>query len=213
MIKNRRVKSISAVLTAFVLAAGMLLFAGCGGPDGGGTTQAPDNTGPVLPTGVKPDATHMVKEGNVALGCPGTFLNVEQPQGGELTDGDRETGFRGTINYRKSASTQITVDLGGIVKVKRVDIYPARQDGYFGADFPREITILLSTGSSGFTEVCRYSNIDAPDCVPVLEFDAAEARFVTLIIESRAIGEDGFGGFELAEIEVVSVYGDYAYPD
>ena len=209
---SRRIKKVVAVLTALALSAGMLLLlTGCGG-DGGGTTHAPDNTGP-LPTGSGPDATPMVKEGNVALGCPVTFLNVELPHGGELTDGDRETGFHGTINYRKSMSTQITVDLGGIVKVKRVDIYPARQDGYFGADFPREITILLSTGSSGFTEVCRYSNIDAPDCVPVLEFDAAEARFVTLIIESHAIGEDGFGGFELAEIEVVSVYGDYAYPD
>ena len=49
--------------------------------------------------------------------------------------------------------------------------------------------------------------------MPVLEFDAADARFVTLKIESRSIGEDGFGEFELAEIEVVSVYGEYAYPD
>ena len=209
---SRRIKKVIAVLTALALSAGMLLLlAGCGG-DGGGATHAPDNTGP-LPTGSGTDATPMVKEGNVALGCPVTFLNVELPQGGELTDGDRETGFHGTINYRKSMSTQITVDLGGIVKVRRVDIYPARQDGYFRAAFPREITVLLSADGRNYTEACRYVNIDAPDCVPVLEFDAADARFVTLKIESRSIGEDGFGEFELAEIEVVSVYGEYAYPD
>ena len=110
---SRRIKKVIAVLTALALSAGMLLLlAGCGG-DGGGATHAPDNTGP-LPTGSGTDATPMVKEGNVALGCPVTFLNVELPQGGELTDGDRETGFHGTINYRKSMSTQITVDLGGI---------------------------------------------------------------------------------------------------
>lgn len=209
MIAARCTKSFIAVLTALTLAAGMFLLAGCGGE---GPTL-PNKTGAGKPTASDPDATPLVKEGNVAIGCQVTFLNVENPSDGDLTDGDRETPFRGEINYRKSMSTEIRFDLGGVIRVKRVDLYPARQDGFFGRYFPREIVVRLSADGTNYSEVCRYSNIDAPDCVPVLEFDACDARYVVLQIESRSADEDGFGVFELAEVEVVSVYGEYAYPE
>ncbi|MBO5076014.1 MAG: discoidin domain-containing protein [Clostridia bacterium] len=211
----KRCRKIIVLLTALALAAGLVLISGCGGRggDGGVTTPGPDNTGTVRPATAEPDATPMVKEGNVALGCPVTLLNVESPNDGDLTDGDRETAFRGEINYRKSMSTEIRIDLGGIVRVKRLDLYPARQDGFFGRYFPSEIVVRLSTDGNDYTEVCRYSNIDAPDCVPVLEFDARTARYVALDIQSRSVSEDGFGVFELAEVEVISVYREYAYPE
>ena len=205
----RRTKTLIAVLTVLALTAGMVLLSGCGGEG----PVLPNKTGAARPTASDPDATPMVKEGNVALGCPVTLLNVESPNDGDLTDGDRETAFRGEINYRKSMSTEIRIDLGGIVRVKRIDLYPARQDGFFGRYFPREIIVRSSADGTDYTEVCRYSNIDAPDCVPVLEFDARDARYVVLQIESRSVSEDGFGVFELAEVEVVSVYGEYAYPE
>ena len=127
-----------------------------------------------------------------------------------LLDGDRETGL--VVELGPGRSGELIIDLGAVYRIGRVDVFPGKAEGYLGRNFPRKFELSLSVNGKKYETVCEYKNVDAPDCVPVLEFTPADARYVKLTVIDGAAYE-GKTVAEIAEIVVVSAFGEYAYPD
>lgn len=127
-----------------------------------------------------------------------------------LGDGDWSTYVRFT---GLGGPGEIVIDLGALYRVCRLDIYPASDGTYTGMYFPKSIDVLCSADGKKYERAVSYKNVEAPDCVPVLEFSPVDARYVKLIINDCDIPTYSMAwAAEIAEIEVISFFGEYPYP-
>ena len=124
--------------------------------------------------------------------------------------GDRSTYVRFT---GLGGPGEIVIDLGALYRVCRLDIYPASDGTYTGMYFPKSIDVLCSADGKKYENAVSYKNVEAPDCVPVLEFSPVDAKYVKLIIngDGALTDPDGWAA-EIAEIEIISFFGEYPYP-
>ncbi len=127
-----------------------------------------------------------------------------------LGDGNKATYMRFTGAGRPG---EIVIDLGALYRVCRLDIYPASDGTYTGMYFPKSIDVLCSVDGKKYENAVSYKNVEAPDCVPVLEFSPVDAKYVKLIINDCDIPTYSMAwAAEIAEIEVISFFGEYPYP-
>ncbi len=127
-----------------------------------------------------------------------------------LGDGNRATYMRFT---GAGGPAEIVIDLGALYRVCRLDIYPASDGTYTGMYFPKTIDVLCSADGKKYASTVSYKNVEAPDCVPVLEFSPVDARYVKLIINDCDIPTYSMAwAAEIAEIEIISFFGEYPYP-
>ena len=189
---------LKAVLRGFSVLAALIMLAGCGGPS--------------KPSGA-PSGASGTSQGDPAAETPSistSGLTVLSGESAMLRDGDRENAFRAFLTDGKAG--EIIIDLAETWDICRVDIYPAKDGEYFGGYFPKGFELSVSAGGNDYTVVSTYKNIDAPDCVPVLEFTPVNARFVKITV-TEASGIDGAAVFEIAEIEIVKTSDEISYPD
>ena len=127
-----------------------------------------------------------------------------------LGDGDRSTYVRFT---GLGGPGEIVIDLGALYRVCRLDVYPAYDGPNKGICFPASIDVLCSADGKKYERAVSYKNVEAPDCVPVLEFSPVDARYVKLIINDCDIPTYSMAwAAEIAEIEIISFFGEYPYP-
>ena len=184
--------AFKCLLTAFLILTALLCFTGCDG-----RTAPPAQPTEAFEGNISPRASFSLKG-----------LSPEGAETAALSDGDRSSPCR----LKCAGSTgEIIADLGAVYRVCRLDAYPASDGTYTGRLFPRCFEVLCSVNGKDYTKVIKYDNIDAPDCVPVLEFPPADARYVKIVISGFAAGE-GTNIAEIAELELISFFGEYAYP-
>ena len=202
-------RTAAAALCLF--AAAVLLLMACRG-GGGGVTPLPGRVTEM------PDI-HKIKgaEGNVSLGIvpslvpeseKGVVPNADSAHA--LTDGDREQGT--VIAFKDAAG--ILIELPEYTGIGRIDIYPAVAEGVQDGKYPHKIVIYTYAGETR-TFAAEYRNDDLPDIVPVIEFEPRGATAVLVVVypDGLETDENGFSICSLGEIETVSIYGDYPYPD
>ena len=126
-----------------------------------------------------------------------------------LNDGNKTSGC--VLQPDSNGAVEITADMGAVYRICRLDIYPASDGEFMGRFFPGYFEVQWSVDGQNFTKAAIYNNIDAPDCVPVLEFSPVNARFVRLVITGFR-GSPDVNKAELSEIEIISFFGEYGYP-
>jgi len=180
-----------------VLAIAVLCSCGCG--RGGHTAATP------VPADPAP-------EGNLAL-LPSAAVSCSVPTLPSHGTDQLSAASAGTFLVSTDSSDfTLTYSLGLYTQVKRIDLYPASEDGYIGRYFPHCVTVSVSADGKNYTEVTRYRNIDVPESVPVLEFAPAYAAYVRLTF-SELEQENGAFMCELAAVELISAAGEYPYPE
>ncbi len=101
------------------------------------------------------------------------------------------------------------IDLGRVVSLNRIDIYPTGTVYEKGLYFPKDFTIELSADGENWTTVVTKAGYDATGKVPVFTFDTVDAQYVRMnVAESPTVGY-----FEIAEIEVYNDDGSIPQPD
>ena len=191
--KQSKILPLRGVLTLLLAGMVLLCFASCTGRYGP----------PAPPT--------QAFEGNISQRASFSlngFKTVDDPA--RLGDGDRSTYVRFT---GLGGPGEIVIDLGALYRVCRLDIYPAYDGPNKGICFPASIDVLCSADGKKYERAVSYKNVEAPDCVPVLEFSPVDARYVKLVINDCDIPTYSMAwAAEIAEIEVISFFGEYAYP-
>ncbi len=128
-----------------------------------------------------------------------------------VTDGLRDGGDVTAKGYKsKNDSGYIETDLGRVVKINRIDLYPTGSKYTRGETFPSEFDIEVSNDGENYkTVVSKTGYEDAKKRIPSFSFDETEARYVRLTVRKGGAK----GGFEIAEIEIYNDGGDVPEPD
>ncbi len=150
---------------------------------------------------------------NLAAGKPASVHAVNPGSGYYaycVSDGIRDMSDKNALGFRSAeAKGFVTIDLGRVTAVNRVDIYATGPLYSKGAAFPREFTIDVSTDGESWVTVATSEGVDATKAVPVFTFDKVEARYVRMNVTEGAEG----GGFEIAEIEIYCDDGQIPLPE
>ena len=147
------------------------------------------------------------KNANLALNAP-VFGSSSVGEGDyylyNLTDGIKGTAAAARLLGEYGKTQYLTVDLGDVRSVNRVDIYPAGEGAACGFNNPRNFSIMVSADGANWTEVVKNTEELARDYVPVFRFDSVEARFVSLRIDMP----EGSGLASCVDIAELMVYND-----
>lgn len=184
--------ALRAVLTGFLTAITLVCFAGCSR----------------LPARI-PAPTEAF-EGNAAPRATFVLDGLALKGNGiaALADGDRT---KAAVFNCEDEEGEILADLGAVYRISRIDVYPASDGTYFGRLFPRSFGVYCSADGKQYTKVFTYDTVEGPDCVPVLEFSPVDARYVKFTF-NEFVFENGESIAEIAEIEIISFFGEYQYP-
>ena len=137
-----------------------------------------------LPEGdfIRPDVK---KKANLALNAP-VYGTYSVGDGNyylyNLTDGVIENAAGTRIIANRGQDEYLTVDLGEVQSINRVDLFPAGKDAASGVNNPVIFSILVSSDGENWTEVVKNTTKYDRSYVPVFRFESTEARFVCLCI-------------------------------
>lgn len=155
-----------------------------------------------------PTPAPYVPSGNLALAKDVTASSSVENWGwfkSKLTDGMRNSvssdsaGWHSALGVASVHSENVMVDLGAIVSVSKVDLYPRNDAGYVGVNFPANFTIQTSTDAVNWTtRVTRTGYPQPGNAVQSFTFTAANARFIKV----AATNIPANAAFNLAELEV-----------
>ncbi len=127
-----------------------------------------------------------------------------------LTDGFRSNESADVLGYRSPANTGvITVDLGRVTMLNRVDIYPTGVSINKGDAFPTDFTLEVSADGENWETVASETDYACGGGTSVFTFNTLRARYVRLNVQK---GSDK-GYFEIAEIEIYNDKGNIPMPD
>lgn len=122
-----------------------------------------------------------------------------------VTDGAR---FSDGSTYGWSTSTtdasrpeQVTIDLGRVQTVDRVDLYPAGHLLDRGSAFPQDYTVDVSADGETWQAVASAAAQEPTSSAVTHAFDAVQARYVRVSVQQMNGSDDGFSA-ALAEVEV-----------
>ncbi len=119
-----------------------------------------------------------------------------------LTDGVVDSANAARVTATNGEDQMLTVDLGAVNTINRIDLYPAGVNQLCGVFNPTDFSILLSADGDTWTEVVKNTEALPRDYVPVFRFDATEARYVRISIR----GLKGVSSY--ADIGELMVYND-----
>ena len=126
-----------------------------------------------------------------------------------LTDGIVNTVNAARVAARNGELQTLTVDLGGVKSINRIDLYPAGIGMACGAYNPTDFSILVSADGVSWVEVVKNTEPLPPDTVPVFRFDDTDARYVRICIR----GLKGMNGYaDIGELMVYSDDGSIPFP-
>ena len=159
-----------------------------------------------LPEGdfIKPET----KRGdNLALNAP-VFGTSSVGEGSyylyNLTDGVTGTAAAARLLGEYGKLQYLTVDLGAVKSINRVELYPAGEGVACGFNNPKDFSILVSADGVHWIEVAKNTEEMDRQYVPVFRFDSVEARYVRLRIHMP----DGTGLDGCVDIAELMVYND-----
>ncbi|GAB3802927.1 hypothetical protein GCM10028798_21080 [Humibacter antri] len=171
-----------------------------------------------LPAGYDYDKRPTPDDVNLAAGAFATTDAVDSAAGwsaAQATDGVRfgatETNGWATPATDSSAQAHLTVDLGRAESVDRVDLYPAGNLLDYGASFPRDYRIEVSSDGKTYTTVAEKTGQGRASGASTLSFSTVTARYVRVQVLAMNETGDGYRA-GLAEIEVYNDDGKTAAP-
>lgn len=142
---------------------------------------------------------------NLALGA-GVSGNTTASDKGyylyNLTDGRINAAEATRVLTDRGYEPILTVDLGAVQSINRVDIYPAGTGAMCGASNPSAFTILVSADGKTWKQVAANTETLSREYVSVFRFENTDARFVRL----RFAEGEGLGSY--ADIGELMVYND-----
>jgi hypothetical protein len=140
-------------------------------------------------------ALHAPVKGTSSMGSENYYLY-------NLTDGIVDSASAARLTARRGEDQLLTVDLGEVQTVNRIDLYPAGVGPLCGAFSPTDFSLLVSADGESWTEVVRNTEVLPRDFVSVFRFADTEACFVRVCVR----GLKGVGGY--ADIGELAVYKD-----
>lgn len=142
---------------------------------------------------------------NLALGAPvsGTSsVGMDNHYLYNLTDGIVNSANATRVTARRGQDQLLTVDLGAVKSINRIDIYPADVGTLCGAFNPAEFTLLVSADGKTWTEVAANTEPLSREYVSVFRFADTDARYVRI----RIAGIKGVNSY--VDIGELMVYQD-----
>ena len=138
-------------------------------------------------------------------GANGNYINL-------VADGKR---ISDPINQGWSSqagrATQLTMNLGAVRNINRVDLYATGDVSNYGATFPKKFEILVSEDGINYTSVANIENCTVTDTGKTVTFDTVEARYVRFdfprgkpasLCEIEVYNDDGSMGEILPFLEI-----------
>ena len=119
-----------------------------------------------------------------------------------LTDGVVDSASAARLTSKDGTVQSLTVDLGTVTAVNRIDLYPAGVGVNCGAFNPVDFSLLVSADGVTWVEVAKNTQPLPRDAVPVFRFDSVNARYVRISVN----GLKGNSGY--ADIGELAVYND-----
>ena len=119
-----------------------------------------------------------------------------------LTDGVVDSASAARLTSKDGTVQSLTVDLGIVTTVNRIDLYPAGVGVNCGAFNPVDFSLLVSADGVTWAEVAKNTQPLPRDTVPVFRFDSVNARYVRISVN----GLKGNSGY--ADIGELAVYND-----
>ena len=119
-----------------------------------------------------------------------------------LTDGVVDSASAARLTSKDGTVQSLTVDLGAVTAVNRIDLYPAGVGVNCGAFNPVDFSLLVSADGVTWAEVAKNTQPLPRDTVPVFRFDSVNARYVRISVN----GLKGNSGY--ADIGEMMVYND-----
>ncbi len=141
------------------------------------------------------------KSENLALGA---FVSGTSSSGERglylynLTDGVTSGNEGVRVSSNLGVDQFLTVDLGDVYSVNRIDIYPLGEGRDLGSNNLKNFKLLVSEDGETFTEVASNTEQLPKEGVSTFRFDTAKARYVRV----RIIGLKGANCADIAELEV-----------
>ena len=142
---------------------------------------------------------------NLALHAPvsGTYSEgMDDHYLYNLTDGVVNSTNATRVTVKQGEEQSLTVDLGKVQSINRIDLYPAGVGPACGAFNPTDFSLLVSADGKSWVEVVKNTDTLPRDYVPVFRFADTEARYVRIIVRGVK-GDDTF-----ADIGELAVYND-----
>ncbi len=157
-----------------------------------------------LPAGdfIKPQAK---TEQNLALHAPVTGTSsagMEDHYLYNLTDGIVDSANATRVTSKDGTPQLLTVDLGSVQSINRIDLYPAGVGTLCGAFNPQSFALLVSADGKTWSEVASNTEPLSREYVSVFRFADTDARYVRVCIRELK-GTNGF-----ADIGELMVYKD-----
>ena len=119
-----------------------------------------------------------------------------------LTDGKINTAEAARVLTNQGCEPILTVDLGTVQSINRVDIYPAGTGAMCGASNPSAFTILVSADGLTWKQVASNTEPLSREYVSVFRFENTDARFIRL----RFAEGEGMGSY--VDIGELMAYND-----
>ncbi len=147
-----------------------------------------------------PDFTENPAPGTNLAALPEASVGATTSLGGNgwyiqnLTDGNRMSNEGWATATREDG--QITLDLGAVRKINRVDLYPTGFIADYGTTFPKKFSVLVSADGESYTTVAEVQNFKVDDTGKSVTFDLTDARYVRIALPKSAKTST------IAEIEV-----------
>jgi len=140
-------------------------------------------------------ALHAPVKGTSSMGSENYYLY-------NLTDGIVDSANAARLTARRGEDQLLTVDLGEVQTVNRMDLYPAGVGPLCGAFSPPDFSLLVSADGESWAEVVKNTEVLPRDFVSVFRFADTEARYVRICVR----GLKGVAGY--ADIGELMVYKD-----
>lgn len=140
-------------------------------------------------------ALHAPVKGTSSMGSENYYLY-------NLTDGIVDSASAARLTAKRGEDQLLTVDLGEVKTINRIDLYPAGVGPLCGVFSPADFSLLVSADGESWTEVVKNTETLPRDLVSVFRFADTEARFVRICVR----GLKGTGGY--ADIGELMVYKD-----
>ncbi len=128
-----------------------------------------------------------------------------------VTDGIRDNSTPQALGYRSPTKDgYVEVDLGRVLTINRVDLYPTGTEYTRGETFPTAFAIEISSdGRNWQTVVEKEGYTDARKAIPSFTFDDISARYVRFTVKDVPAGNS----WELAEMEIYRDDGSIPAPE
>lgn len=111
---------------------------------------------------------------NASLGGDGYYINL-------LTDGKRtSTDISKGWATATNELCQVTLDLGAVRKVNRVDLYPAGDLFSYGDTFPEDFEVLVSQDGKTYVSVGSVKDFKVEETGKSVTFDTTDAQYVRI---------------------------------